>query len=148
MRGVLLIGLLFVAAVPQSAGSSASREQASRLVFAATIAYLGGEPQTQIYALEPSGRGLAQLTFGAAPASNPAPSPDGRRIAFELGKSSGKSFRSLRASLLLSSSESTLAQARVTALGVWSRGCVVVSTGLGHAQAFGNGVRRSQACVG
>src|SRR5205807_1526361 len=40
------------------------------------------------------------------------------------------------------------AQARVTALGVWSRGCVAVSTGLGHAQAFRNGVRRSQACVG
>ena len=46
------------------------------------------------------------------------------------------------------SGERMLAQARVTALGVWSRGCVVVSTGLGHAQAFGNGVRRSQACVG
>jgi hypothetical protein len=42
----------------------------------------------------------------------------------------------------------TLAQTRVTSLGVWSRGYVAVSTGLGHAQAFGNGVRRSQACVG
>jgi hypothetical protein len=87
MRGVLLIGLLFVAVVAPSAGSSAPREQASRLVFAATVAYVGGEPQTQIYALEPSGRGLAQLTFGAAPASTPVPSPDGRRIAFERGSS-------------------------------------------------------------
>ncbi len=42
----------------------------------------------------------------------------------------------------------TLGQTRVTSLGVWSRGYVAVSTGLGHAQAFGNGVRRSQACVG
>jgi hypothetical protein len=46
------------------------------------------------------------------------------------------------------SRERRLAQARVTALGVCSRGCVAVSTGLGHAQAFGNGVGRSQARVG
>jgi len=82
MRRVLLIVLLLVAAVLPCAGSGAPKTQTSRLVFAATVAYVGGEPQSQIYSLEATGRGAAQLTSGTEAATAPVPSPDGRHIAF------------------------------------------------------------------
>src|SRR5262245_19059192 len=52
MRRLLLVALLLVAAIPPSAATRAAQPRASRLVFAATVAYVDGEPQTQIYSLE------------------------------------------------------------------------------------------------
>src|SRR2546429_9897844 len=58
------------------APASATSPPASRIVFAS--------PRTgvaQLYRVEPSGEGLAQLTFGAGNWSFPVPSPDGQFVA-------------------------------------------------------------------
>jgi hypothetical protein len=92
---VLAAGLLAPAAGADREGPSdaqatlraarPARVAPTRIVFAAIVAYNGG--QSQIYSVEPSGRGTAQLTFGSESASAPLPSPDGRSIAFERGSS-------------------------------------------------------------
>src|SRR4051812_20582668 len=48
----------------------------SRIVFASSRTSVA-----QLYSVEPSGRGLAQLTFGPGGWSAPLPSPDGRFVA-------------------------------------------------------------------
>jgi Tol biopolymer transport system component len=50
-----------------------------RLVFAATVV----GRQAQIYSIDPSGRGAAQLTVASQSSSDPVPSPDGTQVAFE-----------------------------------------------------------------
>jgi len=86
MRVLLLVAVLLAASAP-SAQSRSPGKGTPRLVFAATVAYVEGNPQTQIYSVEPSGRRAAQLTFGAKAASAPLSSPDGRGIVFERGGS-------------------------------------------------------------
>src|SRR5919108_1612104 len=49
---------------------------ASRIVFASARTGVA-----QLYSMEPSGAGLAQLTFGAGDWGFPVPSPDGRFVA-------------------------------------------------------------------
>src|ERR671931_1660912 len=49
---------------------------ASRIVFASARTGVA-----QLYSMEPSGAGLAQLTFGAGNWGFPVPSPDGRFVA-------------------------------------------------------------------
>ena len=56
--------------------SSAPATQPSRIVFASSRTTV-----SQLYSVEPSGRGLAQLTFGAGDWLAPLPSPDGRFVA-------------------------------------------------------------------
>ena len=66
-----------VAAVLVSLGSSPTPvEPPSRIVFASARTGVA-----QLYSVEPSGRGLAQLTFGAGGWYSPLPSPDGRFVA-------------------------------------------------------------------
>jgi Tol biopolymer transport system component len=81
---VLAIGL-----APAAAG--APEKSATRIFFSSAFVYndshYGRAPDRQIYSIEPSGRGAAQLTFGATPASSPLPSPDGRRTVFSRQKS-------------------------------------------------------------
>src|SRR5436305_1839906 len=48
----------------------------SRIVFASARTGVA-----QLYSMEPSGAGLAQLTFGAGNWDDPIPSPDGRFVA-------------------------------------------------------------------
>jgi WD40-like Beta Propeller Repeat len=56
--------------------SSAPATQPSRVVFVSSRTSV-----SQLYSVEPSGRGLAQLTFGPGGWSSPLPSPDGRFVA-------------------------------------------------------------------
>jgi WD40 repeat protein len=65
-----------VLATAAAAGPSAS---SGVIVFPATPQ---GESVAQLYAIQPSGVGLKQLTTGASPALNPAISPAGTRLAF------------------------------------------------------------------
>ena len=56
--------------------SSSLASQPSRIVFASSRTTV-----SQLYSIEPSGRGLAQLTFGTRDWYAPIPSPDGRFVA-------------------------------------------------------------------
>ena len=56
--------------------SSAAATQPSRIVFVSSRTTV-----SQLYSVEPSGRGLAQLTFGRGGWGAPLPSPDGRFVA-------------------------------------------------------------------
>jgi WD40-like Beta Propeller Repeat len=56
--------------------SSAPATQPSRIVFVSSRTGVA-----QLYSVEPSGHGLAQLTFGTGGWSAPLPSPDGRFVA-------------------------------------------------------------------
>jgi dipeptidyl aminopeptidase/acylaminoacyl peptidase len=56
--------------------SSAPAVHPSRIVFASSRTGVA-----QLYSVEPSGHGLAQLTFGTGGWSAPLPSPDGRYVA-------------------------------------------------------------------
>jgi dipeptidyl aminopeptidase/acylaminoacyl peptidase len=85
---VLLV--LAIVLAPAASGGSEKPKPATRIFFSAAFVYNdshGRAPDRQIYSIEPSGRGAAQLTFGATPASSPLPSPDGRRIVFSRQKS-------------------------------------------------------------
>jgi Tol biopolymer transport system component len=90
-RGARLI--VVIAALVTFAGSvvgagAASEQHATRVVFSAAFVYNDMHaPDRQIYSVSSSGGALAQLTFGAQPASNPLPSPDGRHIVFSRGAS-------------------------------------------------------------
>src|SRR5262249_20134653 len=81
MRAFRLIALALAAvSVPTAPPTSeAAQPRSMRLVFAATVV----ERVAQIYSIDPSGRGAAQLTFGSKSSSDPVPSPDGAHIAFE-----------------------------------------------------------------
>src|SRR5690242_15644974 len=57
-------------------GSSSAAAQSSRIVFASARTTV-----SQLYSVEPSGLGLAQLTFGDGGWREPVPSPDGRFVA-------------------------------------------------------------------
>jgi Tol biopolymer transport system component len=57
-------------------GSSAAAPQPSRIVFVSSRTTVA-----QLYSEEPSGRGVAQLTFGLGGWSAPVPSPDGQFVA-------------------------------------------------------------------
>src|SRR5919199_2396694 len=63
------------AAILLGAGS-APASQPSRIVFVSARTGVA-----QLYSMEPSGAGLAQLTFGAGNWGFPTPSPDGRFVA-------------------------------------------------------------------
>jgi hypothetical protein len=67
-------GALAAALVLGSSSSPAA--QPSRIVFASSRTTV-----SQLYSIEASGRGLAQLTFGTRDWSAPVPSPDGRFVA-------------------------------------------------------------------
>src|SRR5438874_4780228 len=56
--------------------SSAPAAQPSRIVFASSRTTV-----SQLYSVEPSGRGLEQLTFGTGGWGQPLPSPNGRFVA-------------------------------------------------------------------
>lgn len=56
--------------------SSAAATQPSRIVFASSRTGV-----SQLYSVEPSGKGLAQLTFDKTDWGAPVPSPDGRFVA-------------------------------------------------------------------
>ena len=56
--------------------SSPTATHPSRIVFVSSRTSVA-----QLYSVEPSGRGLAQLTFGPGGWSKPLPSPDGRFVA-------------------------------------------------------------------
>jgi len=68
----------------------------TRLYFSGLLAF-----ERQIYSIESTGGGLAQLTFDAPPSTDPIPSPDGRWIAFHragstwLAKANGSGQRQL-----------------------------------------------------
>jgi hypothetical protein len=66
-----------LAAVLLGAGPLASPvERPTRIVFASARTGVA-----QLYSVEPSGAGLAQLTFGSENWGFPVPSPDGRYVA-------------------------------------------------------------------
>jgi len=78
MHRLLPIGLLLVATALPSASSGAPESRTTRIVFAGQAV----TRESQIYSVEPTGRGLAQLTFEEQPAAAPLPSPDGRLVLF------------------------------------------------------------------
>jgi WD40-like Beta Propeller Repeat len=65
-----------VAALLVGSGSSAAAAPPSRIVFVSSRTNV-----PQLYSEEPSGRGLAQLTFGPGGWRAPLPSPDGQFVA-------------------------------------------------------------------
>jgi hypothetical protein len=80
MGRVTLFGAAIATAAVAFAASSAAGESAPGLiVFAASES---GKFNSQLYAVQPSGDGLKQLTTGAVNALDPAFSPSGTRIAF------------------------------------------------------------------
>ena len=85
MRVLRLIAIALAAAfVPTAAPIGAAvHPRPMRLVFAATVV----GRVSQIYSIDSSGRGAAQLTFGSQSSSDPVPSPDGAHVAFERGGS-------------------------------------------------------------
>jgi Tol biopolymer transport system component len=56
--------------------SSAHAVQPSRVFYVSSRTTV-----SQLYSVEPSGQGLAQLTFGPGGWNAPLPSPDGRYVA-------------------------------------------------------------------
>jgi WD40-like Beta Propeller Repeat len=68
--------LAAVAAAIALGTASGGAPPPTRIVFASARTAVA-----QVYSVEPSGEGLAQLTFGAGNWSFPAPSPDGRFVA-------------------------------------------------------------------
>ena len=64
-----LVAVLLLAPPPDSAPTP------SRIVFASKRTAV-----SQLYSVEPSGKGLAQLTFGTVDWDQPFPSPDGRYV--------------------------------------------------------------------
>jgi Tol biopolymer transport system component len=86
------------AALLVGSGSSTPASQPSRVVFVSSRTTV-----SQLYSVEPSGRGLAQLTFGPGGWSAPLPSPDGRFVAAFRGndlwlmQGDGRNARLLRA---------------------------------------------------
>jgi Tol biopolymer transport system component len=85
MRALWLIALALATVLVPTAAPLAqpAHRRPARLVFAATVV----QGQAQIYSIDPSGRGPAQLTFASQPSSGPVPSPDGAHVAFERGGS-------------------------------------------------------------
>src|SRR5436305_14810976 len=73
MWAALVAALLF-APPPDSAPTP------SRIVFASKRTAV-----SQLYSVEPSGKGLAQLTFGTGGWERPIPSPDGRYVVASRG---------------------------------------------------------------
>jgi WD40-like Beta Propeller Repeat len=79
--GALILLLVEPAAAARERTLTSPRPSITRLVFAATVSHF----HTQIFSVTPSGQAAAQLTFSTQGASDPVPSPDGTRIAFERG---------------------------------------------------------------
>lgn len=84
MRCLLFVAFLLAASV-SSVGATDSSKPATRIVFTAATVFDQGRYDWQIYSALPSGGGLAQLTFGPEPASDPLLSPNGRLIVFTRG---------------------------------------------------------------
>jgi Tol biopolymer transport system component len=70
------LAVLGVAGAQSTAGASGAPRW---IVFSALP---GGVAPAQLFRIDTSGTGLAQLTHGKSPATEPAFSPDGKRIAF------------------------------------------------------------------
>lgn len=85
MRRLLFVAFLLPLFV-SSAGAGSSSKPATRLIYSAATVVDQGRYDWQIYSALPSGAGVAQLTFGPEPATDPLPSPDGRLILFRQGK--------------------------------------------------------------
>jgi Tol biopolymer transport system component len=74
-----VVGVALAAVSAASGQSQRSSAQPQWIVFTADPPALGVE---QIFRIQPSGKGLKQLTRGQYPAQAPVFSPDGKRIAF------------------------------------------------------------------
>jgi hypothetical protein len=81
MRAIFLVvaALALAAASAASGGPQRASAAPQWIVFTGNPAGFGFE---QIFRIAPSGKGLKQLTRGAAPSGAPAFSPNGKRIAF------------------------------------------------------------------
>ena len=73
---------VFAAAVVLAAAASAASGSSSATQWIVFSAHPGGAGASQLFRVQPSGVGLAQITKGDLPAVAPAYSPDGTRIAF------------------------------------------------------------------
>jgi Tol biopolymer transport system component len=76
------VAIVTAAGVALLAGACGGASKGPAIVFSATPP---GASTEQLFGIQPSGAGLKQLTTGAHPATAPAFSPDGKRLAFSRG---------------------------------------------------------------